>query len=1141
MINFSREQIRAIEYRGDKSAAVSASAGSGKTAVLVEHIAYLISDKNNPVYADRIAAVTFTEKAAAELRQRLEKKIEELVNSNPDDEFLREQAVRLSSARISTISSFCLSLIRDNIRLLPLEEGFTICDDTMSQKLSDKAMKKLFEHIYKKLSDKKRGDIERRLGNESSISDSVLKLHSFLSNIPSGDDWIREQNKIYGDPILYSEKYAEPICKTCNRLALKAQKLFDSAIRIIETGFEEPDPKSEEKLKKYYGELSGRASGIFEKLADKDFTNAKKILGNEISRAPSIKNILPLSKNKLEKIKAELKEMTDTAKGYCAVLTNAQKDRTECADAFAALCELENIYDREYTRLKRKEGAADFSDLERYALEAVKLGGCKGVFDYIIVDEFQDSNDIQYEIFRLLSKEERNLYFVGDVKQCIYLFRSANPEIFASLPSLPNFEDLRLNTNYRSGENVISTVNMIFGGNTDMPESFSGGAWQDMKAGRGIAACGDNESELDIISYERGTGQSGIELEAVHIANRIIEMVQSGYKVNEGDKIRPCSYGDFAVLARTNSTVAAVRKILEDRGIPCVSKGDKAFTSLIETELALALLSAVLRPGDDTSVTAALMSPVYCFSAEDMANIKLIGNSLPNESEKISLYGSLSKIAEGGYGNAADELKEKINRFLADMRLFRKKAVNSLSHELMSEIFAVTDLPVIMSVGKRGRERLENLRLLLYYARSCPKPSDFLAVMKNISRNKLEMPQAQVKEQEEISVKLMTAHASKGLQFPIVFICGVNSLPSKKDASQSFIFDKDKGVGIMLNDFTLSVRSNTASHSALEESNRDKALGEQLRLLYVAMTRAEQKLIVTTNYALSKKNVEEGDDELDSLGFKGSYLKFICSRIAANPDSFCVQRISANEIISVQVSESSQGASGINIDKDEIRRRIAFKYPYEKAVITPAKLTATAIGINAEGMDSSDGESTDVSAAFYMGLPVFMKKGRPLTPKERGDIYHKVMQLIDFSSDNAEKELSRLLENRAVTEDERNAVESSEIQSFLDSPLSKRAAKADEVHREFPVFTTVNLIGGENVSQEDLSFIQGIADMFFVENGEIVLVDYKTNRNITAERLADEYRGQLGIYAQTLEEMTGMRVKEKVLFSFSLGRCISVE
>ena len=1114
-MGFTPEQIKAIEYR-DRSAVVSASAGSGKTSVLVEHIAALISDEENQVPADRLAVVTFTEKAAAELRQRLDSRVSRLLKEQPSD-FLQEQLVRLSSARISTISSFCLSLIRDNIRLLPLDEGFAVGDETQTQLLSDKALKKMFRRMYGEFLAEEKAEIAWRLGGEREIAGSVTRLYDFLSNIPSGDDWVKEQLEVLVDPALYEERYLR---KAREAAAAAFEDIEPLRARTAELLAAAAELGKADKLTAYFGQYFGQVEEIVSALQNADNNALLRALENGAGRYPSIKNTAGVSCfEELKGVKDVLKAHIEECAKYAQTLPCAENDAHDCKRALELLWRLEQIYSEEYSGLKSARGIVDFSDLERYALQAARLGGGKGMFDYIIVDEFQDSNDIQFELFRLLSKNEQNLYFVGDVKQCIYLFRNANPEIFASLLHHEKYEKILLNKNFRSGDNVINTANLMFGGK--MPKSFSGGGWEDMTAGRGIPACAKNSSELVIInSVGEDKGR-----EALYTASRIKQMVEEGFTVHDGDKERPCGYGDFAVLLRTGSKLNNYREAFEDAGIPYVSVGEKAFTDLMEVELAMSILGAVLRPSDDISVTATLMSPVYGFTAEDMARVRLADGKRP-------LYRNLSDmLKEGG-----TELPEGAGRFLSDMKLFRKLAANTVSEELMREIYSVTMLPELMSVGRKGRERRENMRLLLHYARGIPRPADFAAQMRTVKRGKLEMPQAQVLEQEESSVKIMTIHKSKGLQFPVVFIGDCNKKPEERDFALPFIFDRSGGAGIMVCDYSKPVRCVTAGHLLMQDRLEDKVSGEEMRLLYVAMTRAEEKLIITAECVVKPDKDGYLDESKNPVAYKGNYLDFIRNRLEQVPDALSLTRITTEKPVHLQKIDTKRSEKKLP-DFSEIGRRINSKYPFESAVNTPAKFTATALGVAA----GEAGDEATLGGALYMGLPLFMKKNRPLTPKERGDVYHKVMENLDLTAASAEEELNRMQGDSTITEDERKAVDAAELQSFLDSDIARRARNSSHVEREFRIFTTVNKTGLPDPDDDDLSFVQGVADMFFEEDGKIVLVDYKTNRSTTPEKLIDEYKGQLEIYKKALAEMTGLEVGECWLFSFSLKRSIAVD
>lgn len=1109
-MKITTEQKAAIEYRENRSAAVSASAGSGKTFVLVEYVAGLISDEVHKTPADRLAAVTFTEKAAAELRQRLEARLAE----NPKNEFLREQLVRLSSARISTISSFCLSLIRENIRLLPrLDEGFGICDETAAGILSEKAMNKALERMYKSFSEKEKSETAKTLGDGKNIAASVETLYRFLSNIIEPKKWIRQQYDIFGNPDLYFEKYVREMLSETDTLE-NAIDDYDHAIAQLEGN----DKKTAQNYVEYFSFFRDNAGEAQRALIQNQYKEALEALSRRYDRpTPQARGEFAFCKEIREENAQRLKQARE-AVGYAAGFKN---DAEYSRKALLRLWRIEQLYEKYYRKLKKEQNLLDFSDLERNALEAVKKGGGLNTFEHIIVDEFQDSNGIQYEIFRRLSENEKNLYFVGDTKQCIYAFRNADPRIFARLCNNSDYKNLQLNQNFRSGDSVLNSVNDLFG-KGELPKGFAEGKWKDMQSGRGIEASEDNKTEFVTVNMLSKNENR----EETYVAERILDMVAKGFTVHNKDNTeRPCGYGDFAVLVRNNGDCIRFRKVLEQYNIPCVSQGEKHFTDLTEIDIALSILETVLRPHNDTAAAKALMSPVYGFTAEDMAKLKL---AAPKE----HLYSNIEKImAEGD-----NVLAKKARKFDADIKLFRKTAANNVTYRLLQQIYEVTLLPRIMRAGYSGREREENLRLLLYYGKNTPRPADFLTLMNNISRSKLEMEQAVVKGREESSVKIMTMHKSKGLQFPIVFVSDINKRPNQADSYRDFIFDTEKGAGILVCDYENSVRAQTASHKVLEKEYKAQLDGEALRLLYVAMTRAEDKLIITASNKL-KKESESIDDEMNnSVASEGNYFDFLIKNTDNIKNSVELKRVFTDEVIDPTPAEAEEKTALELPDADELTKRITAKYPYEKTVITPAKFTATALGVNPEAA----GEDTTANA-FYMGTPVFMKKNRPFSGKELGDIYHNVMEHLDFSASSAEKELERLEGERIITKQERDAVKAAEIQSFLDSSICERARHAHRVCREFPIFTTVNATEAVNPENEDLSFIQGIADMFFEEKGELVIADYKTNRNVTADKLIREYRGQLMIYKKAIEEMCGMRVKECYLFSFSLGREIIVD
>ena len=1361
-----------------KSAVVSASAGSGKTMVLVDYITRLLTDEEHKVYADKIAAVTFTEKAAAELKRRLKNSIEKKLNEDPNNGFYMEQAARMNYAQISTISSFCLTLIRDNIRLLPLNDGVKVLDEAREGILSQKAKNLMMKRLYNGFSPDEQKEILKYLGEENdkqnaaefgpdkqkeilkeilkylggeyNIQKAAADLYDFLSILPYPEKWIEQQEKNFSDEKLFEENFVKPYIDSIQETVNDAAKSVEILKNVLETIEEDIKACKEDPVK------AGYSPAGLKKLPDvKDgFTKLKENMEkavdafmsgkyNDALKAVSACDAsIPIgTANGPKKFLKDRDVVLEKVKKFTQVLKiNYNGDREECLKTFKLLCLVEKLYEEEYDRLKRAENGLDFSDLEKYALKAVLNGAGAGKYDYIIVDEFQDSNNIQYEIFRKLANkdhdrpgdEEKTLYFVGDEKQCIYAFRNANPEIFTRLCKSPDYDNIELTVNFRSNKHVLNTVNLLFSAD-NKPKSFSENSWKDMSCGRdgdfgeedaakdadipdnadnadilgkdADAAPNDNRSELvSIIKPGKPTKdndasktQPVTDPDLVYTVWRIKQMKESGFMIKNKGVERKCGYGDFAVLARTNSNLIRLGKVFEEAGIPAVSVGEKDFTNLMEVDQVLALISAVIRPNDNISVAKALMSPAYGFTAEDVANVrlatgvalealkkemadwrkkneKILAEAAAAEAEKSSaaeteinteldsskmsadeagaeMNGDLSRdgyenadaAQNGDQGNSQDDhktvgirnlyfalgemskindenalpegLHEKIDHFLADIKVLREEARTGDTARLIRKIYSVTAIDQLMSVGKKGKERLANLRLLVQYAKSYPQPADFIEAMKIIKKRKLNLPQAQLKEQEENSVKLMTIHASKGLQFPVVFLIDTNEKPNTRDKSDAYIYDPDRGAGIVVSNHEELFSYYTLSHRLLENDYMDRVMGEEWRLLYVALTRAEEKLIVTA--------LTESIDDNKLKKCANSYYEFICNRLEKladteqermfynNPqENDAIIAMEAEIFGSANAETDTNADTGASSDRtngfddeegddleaafaedeaeqgeepddaewgeepddaeqgeeptddsvyDRIRKNLTFEYKYQKLTETAAKFSATSIGVVA----ANSGTEETAGSGFYFSTPAFIKNyeaetgkdGKKketklaLTAKEKGDIYHKIMEHTDFSAKNVEDELDRLVKEELIHEGERDAVDPEDIKSFLDSDLCRRAVAAGEknVYREFPIFTIVNRTEMD-LPPEEWSFVQGIADMYFVEDGEIVLVDYKTNKfdksketkSSFEDKLIREYEGQLGIYSKALEEMTSLRVKECWLYSFSLGQCIRV-
>lgn len=1137
------EQTQAIEYSENRPALVAASAGCGKTYVLIKRLIRLISDKSLGFSADRLAAVTFTKKAAAEMKARLELAMSELLEKEPDNDYLLEQQIKLSDAKIATIDSFCLAILRENSEFLDIEPDFAMLADADSKILAKKAMKTTFLRVWNDFSEADKNALLSYFGGENVLEGYVFALSDFLGTVPDKKEWLEKQLDVYRNPAKYNEKYTEPLKRRCLETLENAGNALTELIPTENSVYFD-------KVKAHIATVNDTLKKLTEAIENDDTAAFLAISGASffprlpVTRDAALRDFA----DELKAANAAAKDNVKTAVELYHICFSADDDRADSKMGIELLIRVYELFDAEYTRLKREKNAVDFGDAEHLLLEMLKSdeGRKKELwrgFDCIIVDEFQDSNDVQYEIFKLLSRNEENLYFVGDIKQSIYAFRGANPRIFARLMNDSRYCRLPLNKNFRSSDAVISFTNSVFGG--EMPEGFCGGLWEDMVAGRGIAQTAENTTEFIRVQAEKQGAKLKRQREAAYIAERIHTMVSDGFLVTadrDGNK-RPCVYGDFAILLRGNSggCTETIKRALLDRNIPVVTRSEKHFTDLAEINLVLAMLKIIVSPFDDLALASVLMSPLYSFSASEMAKIRLLDGVKDNGyARKNDLHSNLTLLSKSGSLDGSFE--EKTERFLADFRLLRKLGRETTAADIIRKIYSHTDLIAVENVGYGGADRVANLYLLLNYAEGFAQGgestvADFISYISEINRSDLQMEQASVSESEDASVKIVTIHGSKGLQYPVVFLACLDAEPNREDDRKNVTFDIDGGIGFnysIYNDVPKTVR--TASYEAVSAICDENVKSEELRLLYVAVTRAEEKLILTCTSEVTLPKSDDKNGEIkEAKAPKGSSLEFLLSQ----PKMFtqCTEKtIAYTEEIPLTSDVSSSVTSEIDIEK--IRESLSYRYPYEKQTKAPAKVSATQLGVV---HDDSKDDRLAADNAMYLGLPVFMKKRSRVTPKERGDIYHKVMEFLDFNAVNAEAELSRLLAENILTSDERAVVSTDDIQRFLDSSLCTRLKNADEIKREFPIFTLVNAAQIENPTEEDLSFVQGIADMFYVEHGEITLVDYKTNRNVTADELISEYKGQLSIYKKALTEMTGLSVKQCMLYSFFLGAKIPVE
>jgi len=1101
--DWTPKQLEAIEH-SDGAAIVSAAAGSGKTAVLVERVIRLITDEEKHIDADKLVVATFTEKAAGELQARLQKALGEALAANPSDSYIRSQRVKLEDASISTISSFCMKLIRENSSFLGLSPDFSVIDEAEGQLLYDRSLDMVMEQFYEDGDEAEKTLLYDWYGREddSELCGAVTELHGFMRKLPDPEGSMKKWQEMYDNPAAHKERLFALYADIC------IKPFAEEMAELLPQNTSYWDEISEPCYNswKYIIANLMKISGI----SDPFYSGGSTSVADTLSMEPEAPKKAPDGYDDAI-LKETHKLLTGVWKKLVPYLTAMEKyeeNMAECAPVLKALTELAVKVDEEYSAAKRSKNKIDFSDAEYFALKLLSdekiAGELRKNAAVIIVDEFQDSNDMQYEIFRRLSDNGRNLFFVGDIKQSIYRFRGANPGVFAKIMEDKSFKAIHLNRNFRSCETVIDSVNGIF--EKTMTKALGEVDYNDdAKLVTGALQYNPDESNrTELIRVHGAVKPEAREKEGAYIADRIRNMVESGFTVTDKDgTTRPCGYGDFAVLmGKYRSNIHLYKKAFAKAGVPIDASEDGAYTDYYEVKLILSLLRVIDNPYYNLELMALLTLPPYNMTPDEIAEAKLC-------SDGKALYAGVRRYAEKN---------EKAKRFCEELTSLREFAAEHSVEQLIRYIYDESDVVTAILATVDGDKRDSNLKLLISYARRFSENGirglyDFLQYMESVSRGDIKVAQAKSAENADASVKVMTIHGSKGLEFPIVFVANL-SADHRSRSLGKINTDIDLGIGMRVVRHSQHIIIDSFMFNLIERMGTMQELSEEMRLLYVAATRAKEKLIFTSPLSSRDK-------------YHKVHLKWVEESRAVAKGMIDVRDI-------YTYRPEKHGKSDDEKDKAAVLAPFG-SYVHKEATLIPSKVTATQVGVK-----SVDDFAETVSGVDrFLKSPTFIKgeNKRKLSGKKKGDAYHKAMELLDFSGNITQ--LDDLYHRGKLTDKEYECIDREEVEAFLESELCGRIVRSGSAHKEFPIFCEYT---PENLSDdEEKPFVQGIADLYFVEDGEIVLVDYKTNANTDPDVLRAEYEGQLRIYADALERMTCMKVKECYLWAFTARTAIKVE
>lgn len=1152
------EQLKAITAFGG-NIIVSAAAGSGKTAVLVERVIRMLTAKENPVDADRLLITTFTNAAAAEMKARISAALSELIAKNPNDEGLRRQQLLMERAHISTISSFCYDVVKENFNALGIPSDTRIVTEQERTEISSAAVSEALEDAYQK-GDPVFFELSETLGGGRSdigLESCVLTLYDFIRALPYYKDWLSEKAAMYDPEIPLSEtawgkiitERAVCVLKHC---AARAEYMRDFCLE-----------EGNDRYASMFAEDYLMLNEVLRICEHESWNRAQNVIENTVfSRMSSIRGVDEVLK---EKVKLARDGYKKDFSGLNKLFSATEEEfREDIADLYPKICCLFDItmdYDRLYAQKKQERNAVDFSDMEQFALSvltekdgngkiiptaaAKSLAAC---FDYILVDECQDINKVHDTIFFSVSKGD-NLFFVGDVKQSIYRFRQAMPELFLEKRrSWAPFDgkhfpaSIVLGRNYRSRKSVAGAVNFIF-------EQIMSTETAGMDYGEEEKLIAEASFPEDGIIRNEGIiiecgDESVAKSEAAVVARRIYDMVQSKMPVSSKEGVRPIEYSDICILLRyTNNQGPAFADALRNFGINYSYGKDGGLYSRPEVAAVLNVLKAADNPLLDIPLAGAMLSEIFAFTPEELAKIRLLGRNIP-------LYSAVKLAAEGGGEKEADFL-----RLLSEIR---RAAAAESSDSVIELFYRLTSYPQIMRACKDGEMRLANLRLLVKQAADCEDAgfhglSAFLRFVSRAEAGGIDVPTAGCSGFGSNCVHIMSVHNSKGLEFPVVFLSGT-ARKFRLD-NGSVTLHSELGFACARRDKNTGIRFSTVPQEALRLKAHQTSVEEEMCILYVALTRAKENLIVTCAVKNAEKYLSSlaqsvGEERvMDPFFVSGSEKEsdWIFSALLRHPDaanlrtvagltesavlpdetrwSFCITAPPSEKAFAEETAAEAAAPEPDPEITNALLANTGWEYPFAAAQTIPAKAGVSALThgeMHKKLLFSAEPQSGSLSGAA------------------RGTALHTFMQFCDFAlaKSDPKAEIERLEKLDFITQKQAASINPEKVRAFFESELYLLIESSPWVKRELRFLQSLPAaeLGYENAAPEDKITVQGVADCVFESGGKLYILDYKTDFVEDIEELRLRYAAQLHMYRLLLSASLGKPVEGSVIWSFRFGR-----
>lgn len=1241
---WTREQEKAITTSGC-NILVAAAAGSGKTAVLVERIIRKITDENNPVDIDKLLVVTFTNAAAAEMRERIGNAITKALDANPESKQLQRQLALLTKASIMTIHSFCLQVIRSNFHIIDIDPNFRITDDTESILLKQECMEDLFDDKYERQDEGFLKLVDSYAEKDDTyLENIVFNLHRFVQSSPWPEEWLKSAAEDFNIDENFNfddTKWAQILIDDLSIEIFGIEKAMINAANLVEgiSGLEHYSKAFTadiENLKgfhcvKFWKEFVLRLSNV-----ELSSLSAKRV------------------NDSIKEVKERAKSIRDDAKKkFDAIKNDFTKDGQKIEDGIRfmypllrSLSDLVIDFNERYSIKKRERGVIDFNDIEHFCLRILLDKDEKGVFkptkaaeqyidrfEEVLVDEYQDSNMVQEEIINSIARKSDgkaiNIFMVGDVKQSIYRFRQAMPELFlGKYKEYPEqtgtlSQKIKLFKNFRSRKEVIDGANFIFSeimseniGELDYDENEA------LNLGADYEEIDDDSRDIELHIIDKGSLKKSvdssdenynrenyesidiledeqpdsIQLEARLVGSRIKELIDSKESLfqafdKESRTMRTVEYRDIVVLMRTTANWSQV--FMDEfikMDIPAYADTGNGYFETNEIRTILSLLEIIDNPMQDIPLIAVLRSPVASFSAEELIDIRLVDKelsfyeALKELSDMITNSKEINEITDENLHRTAVKAQE----FLKKFHVWREKSRYMSIDEFIWYLYTETGYYGYVGAMPGGSGRQANLRMLFERARVYEETSykglfNFITFIRKLRSSSGDLGSAKVLGEDENVVRIMSIHKSKGLEFPVVFVSGMGKGFNLQDMNRNILYHVKLGYGPDLIDSKRRLTYPTIIKQALKKKIKLETLSEEMRILYVAFTRAKEKLIITglvssVESGLSKWGrtlCEEEKVPEYSLASARNYLDWICPavmrhkdgktmreaagcgdfNIKEDPSKFNVRLWDATELVGeaynnevedidiIKEIESANLTTDESPYKKEIRERLGWKYRYIESSKIPAKISVSEIKrrFYEEMLDENAVLLNESQKEVDLRKPVFMEEKRKFTPAEKGTLMHLIMQVIDISRtsslDDIKNEITRLKIKEFITEEQSKAIDIEKIHKFFNSDLGIRLKTSGKIKREVPFYmevasTEIYKELKDDIYDKEKILVQGVIDCYFEENGEIVLLDYKTDYVSDIEEIKERYKLQLSYYGRALEELTGLKVKAKYLYLF---------